>query len=196
MSGRLKMRTLILVTIFLLISTAAVASENEQGGAEQGVFSGNFADAIWTVIAFFLLLIVLGKFAWRPLLNSLKERQDRIQHEIETAEATRKQAERLLDDYKQEGLKIIEQATESAQQNQQEITEGTRQEVLLIRRRAQDDIRHAKEAASERLWNEAADMMMSLGSKVLGRTVTKEDTDSLVREAIEKIRSSEVDGNK
>ena len=179
------------ILLALLGAIPCLASEAEQTGSNEGIFSGTFADALWTVITFVVLLVVLGKTAWKPLLNKLKARQERIEHEIKTAEATKKQAEALLDDYKQKGLRIIEEATESAQQNQQEIAEETRQETLLIRQRAQDDIRHAVTAASERLWNEAAGMMLSLGKEVLGRTATPEDNERLIREAIEKIKTSE-----
>lgn len=188
-----KMRIMLLMTTLLVFLAAApvLASEGEQASQQQNIFSGTFADALWTVIAFLLLLVVLRKFAWKPLLNGLKARQEHISHEIENAEDLKKQAEKLLNDYKQKGLRIIEEATESAQQNQREIAEETRQETLLIRQRAQDDIRHTVTAASERLWNEAADMMLSLGKEVLGRTVTAEDNERLIREAIDKIKSSE-----
>jgi F-type H+-transporting ATPase subunit b len=187
------MRKLLLMTILLALLGAipCLASEAEQTGSNESVFSGTFADALWTVITFIVLLVVLGKTAWKPLISKLKARQERIEHEIKTAEATKKQAEALLDDYKQKGLRIIEEATESAQQNQREIAEETRQETLLTRQRAQDDIRHAVTAASERLWNEAAGMMLSLGKEVLGRTATPEDNERLIREAIDKIKSSE-----
>jgi F-type H+-transporting ATPase subunit b len=183
---------LLMTTLLVFLAAAPVlASEGEQASQQQNIFSGTFADALWTVIAFLLLLVVLRKFAWKPLLNGLKARQEHISHEIENAEDLKKQAEKLLNDYKQKGLRIIEEATESAQQNQREIAEETRQETLLIRQRAQDDIRHTVTAASERLWNEAADMMLSLGKEVLGRTVTAEDNERLIREAIDKIKSSE-----
>ncbi len=188
------MRIFILATIMLLASAVSLASEGQQGDAEQSVFSGTFADSLWTVITFILLLVVLGKFAWKPMLNGLKARQEYIKREIQTAEETRKQAEKLLEDYKQKGLKIIKEATETAQRNQQEIMEETRQETLLIRQRAIDDIRQAEENTSERLWNEAGDMLLTLGSKILEREVTKEDNERLVREAVEKIRSTRADG--
>jgi F-type H+-transporting ATPase subunit b len=192
MSGRIKMRTLIPGIVYFLASSAVVASENGQGASEQGVFGGTFADSLWTVIAFFLLLVVLGKFAWRPLLNSLKARQEHIQSEITNAEAARKQAEQLLKDYEQKGLQIIDEATRSAQRSQKEIIEEAQQETALVRQRARDDIQHALTYASEQLWNQAVDMLQSAGTEVLGRVVTAEDNERLIREAIEKIRATQV----
>lgn len=186
------MRKLIVIAIALIILTAlpALASEQTSEGQQQNIFSGSFADALWTVISFFLLLVVLLKFAWKPILTGLKARQDHIDNEIKTAEGTRKQAEALLDDYKHRGLRIIDDATSAAQQSQRELIEETRKETQLIKTRAQDDVRHAMSAASERLWNEAAEMMLLLGNEVLGRKITAEDNERLIREAIEKIRTS------
>jgi F-type H+-transporting ATPase subunit b len=186
------MRKQLLTTIALILVAAlpAIASEGTPAAEQQNLFSGNIADALWTVISFFLLLAVLLKFAWKPILNSLKARQEHIEQEIKSAENTRKQAENLIEEYKQRGHKIIEDATAAAQQSQRELIEETRKETQLIKLRAQDDVRHAMIAASEHLWNEAADMMLSLGNEVLGRTITAQDNERLIREAIEKINSS------
>ncbi|MDH7600079.1 MAG: hypothetical protein QHH07_10675 [Sedimentisphaerales bacterium] len=46
----------------------------EGEGANHGIFGGSFAEAFWTVVAFLVLLLVLGRFAWRPILAALKAR--------------------------------------------------------------------------------------------------------------------------
>jgi len=182
----MKTLTIILITVF--VCTAAMASENEPAGTNQGIFSGSFADALWTVIAFLLLMAILSKVAWKPLLNRLKVREQHIQHQIESAEEARKKAERLLDDCKQQGLTIIKQASDHAQEHEREIIERTRQEILEIKQKAQDDIEHARVAASEQLWEEAGDIMLKLSSEVLCRAITPEDNKRLIDEAITKIK--------
>ena len=179
----------ITITVMLMAALPAVASEETSHGEQENIFSGSFADALWTVIAFVLLLAVLLKFAWKPILTGLKARQDHIENEIKTAEGTRKQAEDTLQDYKQRGLRIIEDATAAAQQSQRELIDETRKETELIKTRAQDDIRHAMTAASDRLWNDASDMLLLLGKEVLGRTLTPQDNERLIREAVEKMRT-------
>ena len=176
------------ITVMLMAALPAVASEETPHGGQENIFSGSFADALWTVIAFFLLLVVLLKFAWKPILAGLKARQEHIEQEIKTAEGTRKQAEDTLQDYKQRGLRIIEDSTAAAQQSQRELIEETRNETQLIKTRAQDDIRHAMTAASDMLWNEASDMLLLLGKEVLGRSLTPQDNERLIREAVEKMK--------
>jgi F-type H+-transporting ATPase subunit b len=173
--------------IFFACSVVA-ASEGGQAATEQNIFSGTFADALWTVAAFVLLVAVLGKFAWKPILSRLDAREKYIQEQIETAENARKKAEKLLEENKHQALQIIMDAARQAQKETQELTEKTRQDVLEIRRKAHEDIRHARTAASEQLWKEAGDIVQVLGSEVLGRTITQEDNRRLINEAVIKLR--------
>ena len=155
-----------------------------------GLFSGSLGDSLWTVVAFVTLLLVLSKLAWKPLLSALVARQTHIEHQLRTAEDSRLRAEKMLEDYKQQGLGIIQQAAEQAQRHQQEMAEKTRQEVLAIRRRAQDEIESARAAAVEDLWKQAGDIVLRVGSEVLGRTLTGKDNQHLADEAVNKVRQA------
>jgi F-type H+-transporting ATPase subunit b len=174
--------------LLLLVSCAeAVAEENPQA-SEQGIFTGTFADALWTVLAFFVLLIVLGKFAWRPLLANLRARAEHISHQIQSAQDTRHQAEKLLEDHRQQGLQVIEDATEQAMLKGRELTKKAQQDVGEVKRKSQEDIKNACAEFSEQMWHQAGDIALSVGSEVLGRTITKGDNERLIDEAVEKIR--------
>jgi len=155
-----------------------------------GLFNGSLGDSLWTVVAFVTLLLVLSKVAWKPLLNALIARQTHIEHQLRTAEDSRLRAEKMLEDYKQQGLNVIRQAAEQAQRHQQEMAEKTRQEVLAIRHRAQEEIESARAAAVEDLWKQAGDIVLRVGSEVLGRTLTGQDNQALAHEAVEKIRQA------
>lgn len=177
-----------IILFVLLICAVAAAGEAAEGGTEQGVFSGTLADAVWTVIVFAILLVVLGKFAWKPIIGGLKLRQEHIQQQIETAETIKQQAEKLLEEHQQQALQIITGATKQAQKEAEALTEKARQEVQEIRHRAQEDIKHARIAASEQLWKEAGDIVVALGSEVLERTITPQDNQQLINNAILKLR--------
>jgi F-type H+-transporting ATPase subunit b len=185
----MKKRILFAVLMCLVFCTAAMAAE-EGGGAssEQGIFGGSFADSLWTVISFVLLLAVLSKFAWKPLLASLKNREEHIKQEIELAETSRKRAEQMLDDFKQQGIQLLKEATDRAQQHEQDMVEKTRQEVLAIKQRAQEDIEHVRTAAVEQLWMETGDIVQALSKEVIGRSINAEDNRRLIREAVAKLK--------
>jgi F-type H+-transporting ATPase subunit b len=184
------MRSRISVTFLIIffVCSAAPASEGGPAATEQNIFSGTFADALWTVAAFVLLVAVLGKLAWKPILSRLNAREKYIQEQIETAEKARKKAEKLLEENKHQASQIVMDAAKQAQKETQELTEKTRQDVLEIRRRAHEDIRHARTAASEQLWKEAGDIVQALGSEVLKRTITQEDNRRFIDEAVLRLK--------
>lgn len=164
------------------------APEGEAVAPEGGLFSGTFGDSLWTVVAFVVLLLVLGKFAWKPLLNALIARQNHIEHELQAAEGSRLRAEKMLGDYEQKGVTVLRQATEQAQRQLQEAAEKARQEALAIRRRAQEEIESARLAAVEELWRQAGDIIQRVGSDVLERALTEQDNQRLIDEAVTRIR--------
>lgn len=171
-----------------LVAWIEVLTIEAEEAAEQGLFSGTFADALWTVLAFVLLLVVLGRLAWKPMLERLKARELYIQQQIEAANHARQQALNLLDEYKQQRTQILKDAHEEAQKRQQELLEKASIEIRAIKQEAQEDIGHARARALEQLWNEAGEMVLALSREVLGRQVTPDDNQHLIRDAIEQIR--------
>jgi F-type H+-transporting ATPase subunit b len=174
-------------SIILFACSVALSSEAEAPGAEQSIFGGTFADSLWTVISFTILLLVLGKFAWKPVINGLKSRESHIQQQIEQAAASRKKAEKLLDEYRQQGLEIVAKANDHAQRLGQELMDKAREEVIALQRKSQADIEYARVAASQQLWQEAGDMLLNLSGEILGRVITHEDNRRLIYEAINKL---------
>jgi F-type H+-transporting ATPase subunit b len=182
-------------SIAVLLGQAAVVLASEaKGAADKGLFSGEFVESVWTVVAFTALVLVLGKFAWRPLLASLKAREDHIQGQIDSAAGTRQQAEQALEDSKQQGAEIIQQAREDAVKRQTQIVEQTRKELNQLKEDAHGDIEHARRAAMEHLWQQSGTMVQAIAHEVLGRTVTDQDNHRLILEAVEQIRQQNREG--
>ena len=129
------------------------------------------------------------------MVEKLNAREQHIQQQIDAANNARRQAEKLLEDYKIQGTKIIQDASDQAQQRQEELLERARQEVLATKRKAQDDIEYARVAALEKLWADATDIVSALSQEVLGRTVTTEDNSRLTQDAIQQIKQ-QPDGDK
>jgi len=171
-----------------LMSVTWASAPEHAAETEISLFSGTFADALWTVISFVVLLVVLGKYAWGPLLKTLNARQAQIAEQLDAAQASRQQAETLLNDYKQKGDALIQEAAAQAHAQQKQAQVKMQQEIATLRRSATEDIENAKAAAMDQLWHEAGDMMLELGTQVLERTVSKEDNQQLIAKAISEIR--------
>ncbi len=174
-----------------LLCNMARAAEAAHDATEPSLFSGTFADSLWTVIAFVMLMLALGKLAWRPLLETLTARETLIENQIKTAQAAREQAETLLSDYEQQGSDLLKKAADQAHREQQRMVQQTQQEIKALRKQAMEDIDNARQAAQEQLWHQAGDMVLTLGSQVLGHSVTDSDNRRLIDEAIAKIKEGE-----
>jgi len=189
MNKRIVTAICIALLLFAGFVSAAESHVGEQGAtAQEGIFSGTYADSLWTVIAFGILVIVLGLVAWKPLLRSLKAREDYIQQRLSDAETAKTKAEHLLDEHKKKSLDVIEQANKYANQTSREIIEQARKEALAITDRANAEIASAQSIASQQLWHMAGNMLIQISQEVLGRTITPEDNKRLIHEAIGKLQ--------
>ncbi len=169
-------------------TSSGAATHEAEGEAQPNLFSGSFADSLWTVVAFVTLALVLGKVAWKPLLQALDARQNHITQQLKTAEDSRQKAERMLDDYKRQGQNTIQQAAQEAQRHHQQTVEQTREEVLAMRRRAHEEIESARATAMEELWRQTGDIVLRVGTEVLGRVVSPQDNQRLIEEAVARIK--------
>ncbi len=190
----LKFKPTVVILLAILETACAIASQGEAPVEEKGIFSGTFADSLWTIIAFFVLLLVLTKAAWKPLLRTLQARQDYIKQQLESADTSRKNAEALLDQYKQQGMEIVNKLTAQAQLIEKEMVAKAGDEVAQMKRRVQADIEYTRIAASQEMWKEAEDMLLSLSSEIVGRAITPQDNLRLLYEAIEKLKREQAGG--
>ena len=189
-----KFKTTVIVLLVLSAGACALAAGGEAATQEQSIFSGTFADSLWTLIAFVLLLVILTKVAWKPLVKQLQARQDYIKQQIDAADTSRKNAEDLLDQYKQQGIEIVNKLTAQAQLLEKEMVSKAGNEVAQMKRRAQADIEYSRIAASQQMWQEAEDMLLALSGEIVGRAVTHEDNLRLLYESIEKLKREQTGG--
>ena len=120
--------------------------------------------------------------------GQLQARQDYIKQQIDAADTSRKNAELLLDQYKQQGIEIVNKLTAQAQLLEKEMVGKASNEIAQMKRRAQSDIEYARISASQKMWQEAEDMLLSLSGEIVGRAVTHEDNLRLLNESIEKLK--------
>jgi F-type H+-transporting ATPase subunit b len=107
--------------------------------AAGGITDINPGLTLWTGITFLVLLFVLGKFAWGPIVKMLAERERTIREAIDSAKRERTEAERLLAEQKAVLAKAAREAAELARRNQQEV-EAMRQELTARARKEADDL--------------------------------------------------------
>jgi F-type H+-transporting ATPase subunit b len=94
---------------------------------------------LWTGITFLVLLVVLGKFAWGPIVKMLAERERTIRDAIDSAKKERAEAERMLAEQKESLVRAQREAAEIAKRNAQEV-EKLRQELTDRARKEADEL--------------------------------------------------------
>ena len=89
---------LIATGLLTLAAVPAYAQEHAAEGAGLSPFAGNVGNALWTLVIFLLVVTVLGKFAWGPILALLQQREEFIHRSLADAKRDREEAETRLKD--------------------------------------------------------------------------------------------------
>ena len=152
---------------------------------------------IWTIVTFLVLLALLAKFAWRPLLQALESRQERIRKALEDADRARQELERLhhesakiMQQARIEAESIVTQTRADAERLREELKHKAKDEADNILRNAQQQIQLQTRQAILEIRHEVADIAVLLASKVLERNLAKEDNARLIDDTLKQIEMS------
>jgi F-type H+-transporting ATPase subunit b len=158
--------------------------------------------AIWTVVVFVGLLLVLSRFAWKPLLEALHQREVHLEHVLHDTERARNEAEGLLGEHRklmaeaQEKVRaMLEEARREAQGAADEILKKAQVEAETARQRAERDIATARDQALVELWSKSAELAVSVAGRVLARDLGPDDHRRLIATAVAELPSGPVVDN-
>ena len=150
---------------------------------------------IWTAISFVILLILLGKFAYKPLRGVMEQRERDIRSSIDEAQKTRKEAEELFENYKRqlaaaqvEAKNIIAEGRGTAENVRKEITDRAHEEATQILTQIKEQIEREKERAITELQGSIADLSVAIASKMIQKSLSQEEHLRIVREYMPKIK--------
>jgi F-type H+-transporting ATPase subunit b len=133
---------------------------------------------IWTIVTFVLLLVVLRKFAWRPLLDALTKREEGVRGALERAERAREEAERLLEEHRKqvarseaEAHRILAEGRALGEKLKHEIIEQANAQSRKLTEQAKQEIERDKDAALAALRGEVASLAIKAAEKILDETL-------------------------
>ena len=151
---------------------------------------------IWTIVTFLVLVTLLAKFAWGPLLEALDGRQAAIRKSLDDAQQARQELERLqqqsaqiVRDARVEAEAIISRSRGDAERLREEIKQKARSEADTIVKGAERQIQLETGRALQQIRREAADLSVLIASKIIQRNLTKEDNERLIDEALKQVES-------
>jgi len=149
---------------------------------------------IWTIITFLVLLALLAKFAWRPLLSALESRQDSIRRSLDDAQKAKQELERLhaesaeiIRQSRVEADAIVSRSRGDAERLREEMKVKARAEAEAIVKNAERQIQLETGRALQQIRREAVDLSVMIASKLIQRNLTKEDNERLIDEALSQV---------
>jgi F-type H+-transporting ATPase subunit b len=152
---------------------------------------------IWTIITFVLLLFVLGKFAWKPLLESLHSREKEISDSLAKAEEAKKEAERMIAENKlamekanADTARLISESRSIAEQLKNDIIAKANENAKKLLEQAKVEIGREKESAMAQLRNEVADLSITMAEKILDESLDGAKQKKMVDTVIQQMQSN------
>ena len=153
---------------------------------------------IWTIITFLVLLWLLAKFAWRPLLRALDERQEMIRKSLDDANQARQELERLqlesaqiIAEARAQAQAIVTKSRADAETVREDLKRKAKDEADALVRGAQHQIQLEIARAVEQIRYEVVNLSLAVASKLIKRNLTQEDNDAIIRDSLAQIDASQ-----
>ena len=151
---------------------------------------------IWTIVTFLILLGLLARFAWRPLLDALEQRQEVIRKSLDDARQARQELEqvkseaaRLLSEARAEANGIVSRTRSDAAAFAEELRVKARADADALVKRAEKQIEMQTSRAMENIRRETVELSVAIASKILRRDISKEDNERLMNETLKEMQS-------
>ena len=136
----------------------------------------------WTSLSFLILLFILGKFAWKPILNAVNDREDSIKDALQEAEKARLEMqnlksdnEKILKEARAERDGMIKDAREIKDSMISEAKEEAKAQATKLIEQAKTTIQNEKLAAITELKNQVADLSIDIAEKVMKNELSNKD---------------------
>ena len=152
---------------------------------------------IWTIVTFVVLLLLLAKFAWRPLLEALERRQEAIRKSLDEARQAKQElgrlheeSARILAEARGEADAIISRTRADAVRAGEELKQKARADAENIVKHAEREIQLETSRALQKVRQEAVDISIDIASKIIQRNLSREDNERLIAETLKEIQTS------
>jgi F-type H+-transporting ATPase subunit b len=152
----------------------------------------------WTALSFFILLFILGKYAWKPILNAVTERENSIESALTKAEAVKEEMARLTNENeallkkaRAERDAILLEATKVKNQIIGEAKDVAQKEGARLLDNARQEINNQKLIAIADIKNQVASLSLEIAEKILRKQFEdQKKQDELVKELLKEVKLS------
>ena len=183
-------KNILFMLMFICIGLAGSVSDDIKPGMVQ-VHGGTL---FWSVITFLILLVILKKIAWSPIIEALESRESEIKEALNSAETARENAEKASKDYdnlakkaRAEAQEIIAQSKINGEKVRSEIKELAEKEANDMLLKAKSEIANEREKAISEIKSSIIDFSMQAASKVVERNLDSEDNKRIINDTLKGI---------
>lgn len=157
-------------------------------------FELNIGDILYQLLIFLVLLALLRKFAFGPLMGIMKQREQHIASELANAEQSNVEAKKLVEEQREalkqsrsEAQELIENAKKLAEEQKNSIIQEARNEATRIKDAAVKEIQSEKDQAVAALREQVASLSVLIASKVIEKELNEQDQQKLINEYIQNV---------
>tara|TARA_B100001750_G_scaffold245795_1_gene266317 strand:+ start:1955 stop:2461 length:507 start_codon:yes stop_codon:yes gene_type:complete len=150
---------------------------------------------VWTILTFLILFGLLAKFAWKPLLKALSDREEKIRTSISKAEEAQTKLESLTSEgeiiiakARSEAQSIIADGKTTADKLRSNMESKAKEKALSIIDQAEKQISAEKEKAIIEIRGEVATLSIEIAEKLIRKNLSKEDNMELINETLDQAR--------
>ncbi|MGI6225642.1 MAG: F0F1 ATP synthase subunit B [Peptococcales bacterium] len=151
-------------------------------------------DIVWAIINFLILVAILNKFLYKPVIKMLDERKNEVANNLNKAEESKLEAEKLKDEYikhlqnaKSEAQEIIAKANKLGEETKNEIVAQARVEAEKISAKAQEEIRLEKTKALSELRDEVASLAILAAGKIISKNIDVHEHEKMVQDIVKEV---------
>lgn len=141
-----------------------------------------------------VVMAILYYILWKPLSKSFADREEKIDGDIQKANSAREEAEQVLANYQhkideahQEAQAILEKTAKMAETTRAELMAQAKEEAGRVMEQARMEIEREKRSALADIRRQAADLVVMTAGKVMARTLTPNDQEHLIKEALSEV---------
>ena len=153
---------------------------------------------VWTILTFLLLVFILAKFAWKPLLKMLQDREDMVRSSLEDAEKAKSEVERLNEESeaimakaRSEAQSILADGKVAAEKVKDDIIAKSKEQANKIREDAGNQIQVEKDKAISEIKKEVVNLTLLVAEKLIQKNLSDADNKSLIEKSLKKVQTYE-----
>ena len=151
------------------------------------------------ILNFVILVVLLRVVAYKPVVNMLKAREDKIQESLDKADADAAEADQLLADYKKKLVaanvkaeEIIRNAEKRANEDREAARAETKREIEQMKKAAEAEIQRDRERAVAQLRSEVVALSMAAAGKIISKNMDKAENEQLITEFVDKLDKDKI----